>query len=64
MGLELSRQEADMLYYMSLGFDPHSDVAFEDNKELITINEKLHEKLIAHVSTLPHVEGETYVSES
>lgn len=64
MSLELTRQEADMLYYMSLGFEPHFDAAFEDNEELITINEKLHEKLIAHVSTLPYIEGETYVSES
>ena len=64
MGLELTRQEADMLYYMSLGFEPHFDAAFEDNEELININEKLHEKLIAHIDTLPKIEGETYVSES
>jgi len=53
-----------MLYYMSLGFEPHFDAAFEDNEELININEKLHEKLIAHIDTLPKIEGETYVSES
>lgn len=64
MSLELTRQEADMLYYMSLGFEPEHHEAFEGNQELITVNEKLHEKLIAHVNSLPKIEGETYVSES
>jgi len=53
-----------MLYYMSLGFEPEHDAAFEGNQELITTNEKLHDKLIAHVNSLPKIEGETYVSES
>ena len=52
-----------MLYYMSLGFEPRDHEPFKGNQGLISVNEKLHEKLMSYVYSLPKIEGETYVSQ-